>query len=278
MKSKTVTFLLCYSIGFLGAHRFYNRKIVSAILMLITLGGVGIWVIIDLILILTGRFKDRDGNALRTTPANSDRVEAGFWVRIAAISADNLLCTVVIFAIAVPLVFILGGGSLDEANPQIAFINLLFPIMVIVYFVILTASRRQATIGKRAFGIYVATTDGERIGYGRSFARLVCYVISAIPFYVGFLVAAFHPQKRALHDLIAGTVVLHGTPHVGEAVAATPAPAATASPAPAEALPASDFTAQELESGSSGRKPMLMIGFGVLLLILAAALQVLGLA
>lgn len=52
-----ITIILCFFLGALGAHRFYNKKMLTGILQLITLGGLGIWAIIDLILILTKKFK-----------------------------------------------------------------------------------------------------------------------------------------------------------------------------------------------------------------------------
>jgi TM2 domain-containing membrane protein YozV len=57
-------FLLFFVLAWLGVHRFYVGKIGTAILFIITLGGVGIWWIIDLILIVTGNFKDKQGNKI----------------------------------------------------------------------------------------------------------------------------------------------------------------------------------------------------------------------
>lgn len=54
--------LLCIFLGGIGAHRFYVGKIGTGILMLVTLGGCGIWAIIDLIMIVTGKFTDSNGN------------------------------------------------------------------------------------------------------------------------------------------------------------------------------------------------------------------------
>jgi TM2 domain-containing membrane protein YozV len=57
-------FLLFFFLAWLGVHRFYVGKFGTAILFIITLGGVGIWWIIDLILIVTGNFKDKQGNKI----------------------------------------------------------------------------------------------------------------------------------------------------------------------------------------------------------------------
>ena len=60
-KDFVAALLLCFFIGFLGAHRFYVGKPVTAVLMLLTLGGLGIWAIIDLVYIVVGRFQDKNG-------------------------------------------------------------------------------------------------------------------------------------------------------------------------------------------------------------------------
>jgi TM2 domain-containing membrane protein YozV len=60
-KSRLAAALLCFFLGCLGAHRFYLRKTGTAVLMLCTLGGLGVWALVDLIFILTGSFRDKEG-------------------------------------------------------------------------------------------------------------------------------------------------------------------------------------------------------------------------
>ena len=64
-KDWLVTLLLCLFLGSLGIHRFYAGKIGTGILQLITLGGCGVWTLIDIIMIVTGNFKDKDGNIIK---------------------------------------------------------------------------------------------------------------------------------------------------------------------------------------------------------------------
>ena len=64
-KSWITTLLRCLFLGGLGVHRFYAGKIGTGILQLITVGGCGIWTLIDLIMIITGSFTDKDGNPIK---------------------------------------------------------------------------------------------------------------------------------------------------------------------------------------------------------------------
>ena len=65
-KDWLVTLLLSIFLGSLGIHRFYVGKIGTGILQLLTLGGCGIWSLIDLIMIITGNFKDANGNVIQS--------------------------------------------------------------------------------------------------------------------------------------------------------------------------------------------------------------------
>ena len=60
-------FLLTFFVGILGVHRFYVGKIGTGVLMLITLGGLGVWFLVDLLLVVTGQFTNKDGQKIPRT-------------------------------------------------------------------------------------------------------------------------------------------------------------------------------------------------------------------
>jgi TM2 domain-containing membrane protein YozV len=59
-----VVLLLAFFLGIIGAHRFYVGKNGTAVLMILTLGGFGLWLLYDLIVIITGNFKTKEGNKI----------------------------------------------------------------------------------------------------------------------------------------------------------------------------------------------------------------------
>ena len=63
-KTMVAAALLCFFLGSFGIHRFYVGKVGTGILMLITLGALGIWTLIDLVMIIVGSFRDKQGRKL----------------------------------------------------------------------------------------------------------------------------------------------------------------------------------------------------------------------
>jgi len=63
-KDWTVTLILAILVGSLGIDRFYSGSILLGVLKLFTLGGLGLWWLIDLIMLVTGSYKDGNGNPI----------------------------------------------------------------------------------------------------------------------------------------------------------------------------------------------------------------------
>lgn len=63
-KKRSVALLLCVLYGWLGLHRFYVGKSGTALIMMLTIGGFGIWYLIDLIWLVSGTFEDVDGKVI----------------------------------------------------------------------------------------------------------------------------------------------------------------------------------------------------------------------
>lgn len=257
-KSKSTTFLLCYFLGILGVHRFYLNKVLTGVLMLLTLGGLGIWWLVDSVLIAAGQMKDRQGNPLRTGAPNADDPSAGFWVRMAAFSVDGLILNIILsvlfmgLGLLLPLLGLSAMGSLGSglgddlqnlSADELAMMEQMGLLLgtgfglvglaaLPAYFGIQHGSRHQATFGKRCFDIHVARTAGERVGYGRAVWRSICYLFSALPLCLGFIMAGMTGRKRALHDYMAGTRVLHvdATHDVAAFAAPVPTPAPAREP------------------------------------------------
>lgn len=85
-----------------------------------------------------------------------------------------------------------------------------FLMVAAVYWIACECSPWQATPGKRALGLRVTDVDGQRIGFGRALARHLAGALSWLTLNLGHLLAAVPPERRALHDFVAGTRVLQG--------------------------------------------------------------------
>ena len=139
---------------------------------------------------------------------------AGFWVRFGAVVIDTVVLGLagVILAIitVIAIVLVSPDTFLDTLlSPVFAILSqIVMNILSAAYFVFMHSSSKQATLGKMAMGLKVTDLDGERIGVGKSFLRLIGTFVSAVLLMIGYLMVAFTERKQGLHDKIAGTLVV----------------------------------------------------------------------
>ncbi len=153
------------------------------------------------------------------------RVEyAGFWLRFLALVIDNVVMGFAFVLILIPLIFLTGLHELlgqfhpnEELNDAGIFmlIGLVFlaatvsPLLTWLYHALLESSEWQATIGKKALGLVVTDMAGQRVSFGRSTGRHFGKIITnMVPAFIGYIMAGFTERKQALHDMMAGCLVL----------------------------------------------------------------------
>jgi uncharacterized RDD family membrane protein YckC len=149
---------------------------------------------------------------------------AGFWIRALALALDFAIFFVV-QATYGALARGVGGAELDGAwtlKPTLGLFGLLFAA---TYTIVLHTLFGQ-TVGKLVVGIRVLVA-GEPPPFGASFLRFCAYFVSLAPVGLGFVMAGLRHDKRALHDLIAGTRV-EWLPRAAAAGARVPGPPAVA--------------------------------------------------
>jgi len=151
----------------------------------------------------------------------------GFWLRFVAYLIDGLIMGVAIIALFIPLAAITGAAAhlrgLEDAprhgevDPALvaAILSVVFTLLgaalliTWLYHAYFESSAWQATVGKRVVNLYVTDLSGQPISFmnatGRHFAKIVT---GLIPLALGYIMAAITERRQALHDMIAGTLVL----------------------------------------------------------------------
>ena len=152
---------------------------------------------------------------------------AGFWLRLVAAIIDGLI-------LGIPFAFIVGMTMIsaiptlmhvDHENPnpmvlmatilpRIFFILLLVLVVSWLYWALTESSQWQASLGKKALGLYVTDLSGSRLSFGKASGRffagrglgMVPY-LGGLYYLVDCIMAGFTEKKQALHDMIAGCLV-----------------------------------------------------------------------
>ncbi len=142
---------------------------------------------------------------------------AGFWIRFLAYLIDLAL----IWAGFLALYFAGFESVLDLDPPGYGEIEpssnvsrslpgfIVFVLVAWLYEAILTSSRHQATVGKLLLNLKVVDENYDRIGFALATFRHMLKYVSHFVLEIGFIMIAFRESKEGLHDLMAGTYVIH---------------------------------------------------------------------
>lgn len=151
---------------------------------------------------------------------------AGFWLRFVAVIIDGIILGVVQWLVILPILGVMGIGmasgiqNMEPGNEAQAMsmvagmmammgvAQIFFFALQTLYYSIMESSKLQATVGKLVIGIKVTNAEGAKLDFGKAFVRNLCKIISSVILFIGYLMAAFTEKKQALHDIIAGTLVV----------------------------------------------------------------------
>jgi len=138
---------------------------------------------------------------------------AGFWIRFLAAFIDGILTSIIAWIVAVlindqnyfnNLNFSSGNPSFYTTSEVLS--NLIYGVVFIIIF---TASHFRGSPGKLICRIQVLNPDMTQISIPKSIGRYFARILSTIPLLIGFMMAGWNREKKALHDIIASTRVVY---------------------------------------------------------------------
>jgi len=132
------------------------------------------------------------------------RAYAGFWVRFVARRIDAVVLGIVVWSVARAI-----GVYNPGANIGLTALAWLFQLVAGLVYEAYFVSRRGGTLGKLALGLRVVRADGSPVGTGLAVGRFFADWLSQLTLAIGYIMAAFDEEKRALHDRICETRVIY---------------------------------------------------------------------
>jgi uncharacterized RDD family membrane protein YckC len=135
---------------------------------------------------------------------------AGFWIRFAAWIIDAIIVGVASNVVFLPIRLALMQASDDPfANLGLQSLVGLLQIGVGAAYFGYFLSTRAASPGKLLLGLKVIRPDGSMISFARGASRYLAQIVSGIILFIGYIIAGFDAEKRALHDHLCDTRVVY---------------------------------------------------------------------
>lgn len=165
-----------------------------------------------------GRCKSQVLQRLREglSPLASTTKFAGFWIRLVARMIDNTITSIASYVFQLPMFVVLAGMD-KKSGPNLplffgtAALGILLSLAAAAYYEAWFLVKKGATPGKMILGLKVIRARGGTITWGLAVGRYFSYVLSGFLLYIGYLMAGWDEEKRALHDRICDTRVVSGS-------------------------------------------------------------------
>lgn len=130
---------------------------------------------------------------------------AGFWARFFASLLDSILQLIIVTPL---MIWYFGIDALIQPDVDVGNFDF-YTNLAVVAVVLLFWHYKSGTPGKLMMGLRIADADTlEPVPFGRLVLRLLGYLVSALPLFLGFIWVAFDRRKQGFHDKIARTVVV----------------------------------------------------------------------
>jgi uncharacterized RDD family membrane protein YckC len=137
-------------------------------------------------------------------------IYAGFWKRFAALIIDYLVVVVLSVLAGAVVGFLYGIASSSADKESAEGLGGLAGLAVWwLYYALMESSGKQATLGKMALGIKVVDRQGARVSFARATGRHFAKLLSGMIMMIGYMMAGFTSRKQALHDMVAGCLVVN---------------------------------------------------------------------
>jgi len=137
-------------------------------------------------------------------------VYGGFWIRFGARCLDGIIMWIVSTVVQLPFRASLVAARPADAAAFLGLIGILYVLQLAlnVAYEVFFVGRYGATPGKMACHLKIVMPDGSPVTYARALARYFASILSWITLMIGFIIAGFDAEKRALHDHICNTRVV----------------------------------------------------------------------
>ena len=141
---------------------------------------------------------------------------AGFWIRLVARMIDNTITSIAGYVFQIPM-FVVVARMDKQKGPDLPWLVGTMALAVVLslaaaaYYEAWFLVNKGATPGKMIVGLKVIRARGGPMTWSLAVGRYFAHMLSAFTLYIGYMMAGWDEEKRALHDRVCDTRVVTGS-------------------------------------------------------------------